>query len=447
MDSLDQLRALVFDHPNPAESPHLPALLTAESLGAGRDAAPGGESASAKGPTGGVLWRTGAASMGTTLRSQPSPSAGLQITVRLRMAHVPTSIVHLLDAAQQPLVSIQIQNGRSTTARLRLRTVVEGYSAHAIETVHVPPAQPAFASSDSAGLGELGLRDRILRSDDAPTRTTASRREPALVPAHFQSPPSDGASLEVHQLPTFFPDRIAALSEICRATLHICIDELDGKIEQERTFPIWLLPRTSALLYVPDPATGTPQDLTRYLAAYVTPNAPGMADLLRRAAGQLPAGSVAGYQAGEKGVQDQVEAVYKTLREAGLTYVNSVLLSGVIPGVLAQRIRLPRESLAQRSANCIDGVVLFASLLEAASLSPAVVLLPGHALLAWEASAGSGAWDYLETSLISSAPFERARAHGRQLAQAYQDVAKTHPQKFRILPLRSLREQGIWPME
>ena len=45
---------------------------------------------------------------------------------------------------------------------------------------------------------------------------------------------------------------------------------------------------------------------------------------------------------------------------------------------------LPRESLADKEANCINGTVLFASLLEGISMSPAIVLVPGHAFLAWE---------------------------------------------------------------
>ena len=446
MDPVDRLRALVFDHANPAESPHLQALLQAEADGARlwQESVNGPDRglAYAASLRSGILWRTGAASPGPTLRSLPVPGGGLQVTVRLRMAHVPTSIVHLLDPAEQPLVSLQIQSVRSAPTRLRLRSVVEGYSAHAIDTVLVPPAA-AYGMPDPSAVREPGLRDGIARDGADVALPAGGGRSATVAPG----PLSDSARQEVHQLPTFFPERIAGLTEICRATLHVCIDDLDGKLEHERTFPIWLLPRSSALLYVPDPATGTPQDLTKYLAAYVTPNAPGIADLLRRAAGQVAGGSVAGYQAGAQGVQEQVAALYKTLRDAGLTYVNSVLLSGVIPGVLAQRIRLPRESLTQRSANCIDGVVLLASLLEAASLNPALVLLPGHALLGWETAEGSGTWDYLETSLLSTAPFERAQAHGRQLAQAYREVAKSHPQKFRLLPVRALREQGIWPME
>jgi hypothetical protein len=312
------------------------------------------------------------------------------------MAHVPTSVVHLFDVGSQPLVTLRVENNGSEPSRLRLRARVEGFSAQAVETITV----------------------------------------------------ETGGQSEVSLLPTFFPDRIASFSEICRATLHLCIDDLDGKTEQERTVPIWLLPRSSALLYVQDPATKTRQDLTPYLAAYVTPNVPAILDLLRSAAGHIASGSVSSYQVGAQGVLEQVGALYQALRERGLTYVNSVLLSGAIPGVLGQRIRLPRESLAQRSANCIDGVVLLASALEAASLNPALVLVPGHALLGWETGEGSGEWDFLETTLLGRADFEPALKSGRSLAERYRgEVASGSPHKFRLLSLRELRAQGVWPME
>lgn len=402
--SLDHLRALVFSDPNPASSPHLAALLHAESQVAksiaGGDALPRGDVLRGVDPLRGanldsILWETAATAQPAAGRSDIPARGDLQVTARLRMAQVPSSVVHLLEAGEQPLVTLTVQNHRTEPARVRLRAVVEGYSAHAIDTVVV----------------------------------------------------AAGGSSDIHLLPTFFPERLAAIREICRATLHLCIDDLDGKTEQERTVPIWLLPRSSALLYVADPATGQRRDLTRYLGAYVTPNAPGVLDLLRRAASQIPGGAVASYQVDAQGVQAQVAAVYNTLRDVGLTYVNSVLYAGVVPGVLGQRIRLPRESLEQRSANCIDGVVLLASVLEAASLNPAVVLVPGHALLAWETGEGSNEWDYLETTLLGSAGFDSAWESGRSLAEKYEALGRSKAQAFRRLSLRALRDQRIWPME
>lgn len=101
-------------------------------------------------------------------------------------------------------------------------------------------------------------------------------------------------------------------------------------------------------------------------------------------------------------------------------------------------MRLPRESLAHGQANCIDGAVLFASLLEGISINPAIVLVPGHALVAWETWKNSGEWKYLETTMIGTGNFKDACVRGESYAN--------NP-KLTRWSLRDLRSKGIMPME
>jgi hypothetical protein len=235
-----------------------------------------------------------------------------------------------------------------------------------------------------------------------------------------------------------------------RATLHIRIRNLDGAIEQHSTFPIWLLARTSAYLGVEDPATGEWIDFLPYLAAWVTPNRPEIMALLRRAAEIHPDRQIVGYQVDAAGVEAQVRAVFDALKDAEITYVNSVLAFGATEGTYMQRVRLPRESLEQKSANCIDGTLLMASLLEAASLNPGLVLVPGHAFLAWETQQEGGEWDYLETTMIGSYDFDAAQRSGRHLAARQRSLAeRTQDDRyFRRLSVADLRvRKAITPME
>lgn len=329
-------------------------------------------------------------------------TTGLDIEVALRMAQVPTGFVHLMEAREHPLLTFTARNLRSTTARLRFTSFVEGYSAHAIDTVEVP------ASS---------------------TR-------------------------EVHHLPAFLIEKTAAVNEICRAALHLQVDDLSGQTELHRTFALWLLPRTSAYLTIADPATGGTRDCSAYLGAWVTPNCPAVHAVLRRAVEHLPGKEMKSYQVDASGVAAQVEAIYKALQQDGMAYVNSVTVATAVPGLYLQRVRLPRESLAQRSANCLDGTVLMASLLEAASLNAALVLVQGHAVLGWQPTAGGDSWDYVDPALLGSQPFAEARARGRLVADQYADqqAMLTGPVAantwfFKRLPVAELREQLILPME
>ena len=113
-----------------------------------------------------------------------------------------------------------------------------------------------------------------------------------------------------------------------------------------------------------------------------------------------------------------------------------------------ERLLVRLDALAAPQAGwaaiCLDGALLFASLLEAASLNPALVILPNHALVAWQKSSGRDEWEYLETTLINSATFEQAVDLGRRKAEAFRKQAATgNPLNFRQRALRDLRTQAL----
>ena len=298
-------------------------------------------------------------------------SGELKIQVALRQSRLPTGIVHLLDRRTTPLVSYHLHYEGFEQARLRLTSFVEGYSARAIDSLTLSPENP-----------------------DA----------------------------DISHLPTFFPAQLAQVTELTRATLHTQVDDLDGKTQHQRTDPIWLLARSSAYNGIRDPLTGAWIELWEYLAAWVTPGAEEVLNVLRKAAAQHPQKRLAGYVENVQGVQEQVKAIYNALKAEQIAYVNTTLAFGAGEGEAIQRVRLPKEALKTRSANCIDSSVLVASLLEAASLNPAIVILPGHALIAWETQPGSGEWDYLETTLLAAADFEAAQAAGREALRRNQEL-------------------------
>lgn len=330
-------------------------------------------------------------------------TTGLEAEVRLRMEQVPTAISHLLDPTKNPLVSCKVRNARDNgIRRLRVRTYIDGYSAEAVDTVELEPL----------------------------------------------------AQHEFNQLPTFFPDRVRSVTELTRAALNVLIEDLDGRVEVHRSYPVWLLANTTALLAVRDPATGRWNDLTRYLGAFVTPNAPRIMAFHRTVAQHHPKGQLVGYQEGPEVIESQVRAIYEALKvEGGITYVNSVIANCPDDGSLSQRVRLPRQSLEEGQANCIDGTILFASLLEGISLSPALVLVPGHAFVAWETWRRSNEWKYLETTMIGNRSFEDACRSGEQTAHSYLELdegAKGATPTFRRWVLRELRSHPVFritPME
>jgi hypothetical protein len=226
-----------------------------------------------------------------------------------------------------------------------------------------------------------------------------------------------------------------------------------------RTIPIWLLARSTAPLSVKDPSTGKWKDLTQYLGAFVTPNAPEIMAYLPKIRAKHPDQRIVGYQlspekaaAKEKidkdEVASQVKAMFETLKEDGVGYVNSVIdFTPESDTANNQRVRVPRESLKDTSANCIDGAVLMASLLEAMSLNPAIVIIPGHAFLAWETWNLNDDWRYLETTMVSSNSFEEACTQADLTAAKWQALDLGAKKMFKRWSLRDLRAMGITPLE
>jgi hypothetical protein len=322
-------------------------------------------------------------------------TTGLRVTSAVKMIPLPTGIYHLLDSDTDPLLTVSVANVSADRKprRVCVKAFIEGLSAEAVRTL------------------ELEHRKEVT----------------------------------VNLLPTLFPERARAITEVQRATLHVRVEDLDGKPECHDTFPVVCLARNSSFNAVTRPDTGEPVDLSHYYGAWVTPYAEAVQDRVRRAAGLCEPHMIYGYQGrGRESVTEQVRALYAALREAEITYVNSVIDYGAGPGQHTQRTRLPRESLAGKRANCIDGSVLFASLLEGASLNAALVVVPGHALVAWEAWHDTDDWRYLETTMIGAADFDTACRSGQQLHDVYQSQS---PSPLRMHRLAVLRARGIWPME
>jgi hypothetical protein len=389
---VDHLRRQVFGQTDPSASP----VLMEELAHAEKELeAAEVKRIASRDPDSGLILAM--ADTSTPRGTRGSETTGLEAKVYIAMEHVPTSICHVLDATRTPLVTCTIKAtkrlpDKPNKRRVRVSSYIEGYSATAVS------------------MFELAI----------------------------------GEEHTFQQLPTLFPGRTRTVTELTRATLHVLAEDLDGAIEVHETKPVWLLARTTAPLGVTNPQTGEWQDLTLYLGAFVTPNAPSLMSFLREAARLHPQGLLTGYQGSQEDVAPQVKALFDALKsKAEITYVNSVISFNPQRGFATQRVRLPRESLADKEANCIDGTVLFASLLEGISMNPAIVLIPGHAFVAWETWSGSNEWRFLETTMIGSSTFEQACGSGETTAQVY-----ASKKELQLLPLNVLRMKlVITPME
>lgn len=233
------------------------------------------------------------------------------------------------------------------------------------------------------------------------------------------------------------------------AQVHLRVQSL-SKVLCDTSVPITLMSRQ--WMRWSDPVSG---DNSAYLAGWVTPDAPVIADVIGRTAARLAASPATypdtselhGYDAGRASgddVRGQVNALFDTLQ---LDY-HVRYASDNIPfnQDATQRIQLPADVLSQRAptAMCVETTVILASAIERLGMRPYIIIVPGHAFLGVALGSSSNApVDYWETSDLNGNTGSQANAHG----QLEFNTAQQRGQLLRVIDIQYEREHGIEPIE
>lgn len=180
----------------------------------------------------------------------------------------------------------------------------------------------------------------------------------------------------------------------------------DGVDAGTQMVSVSLRPLNEALYFVRDDHDSV--DLSWIFAAYVNENDPIVAQVLEeaRASGIAPVFN-AYASADPEHVYRQVWAIWDVLSRRGIRYssANPAIERG--PHSYSQRVRSLAQTWADRSANCIDGSVLIASVLQRIGVRSFLVLVPGHAFIGFYTDADAQHAAYLETTLLGA----RVRPH------------------------------------
>lgn len=136
-------------------------------------------------------------------------------------------------------------------------------------------------------------------------------------------------------------------------------------------------------------------------AAYVNEENPMIDQLLREALNTRIVNRFLGYQSGNAdGVDKQVYALWNVLQKRNFRYssVSNTSLSSNV--VFSQRVRTFDDALESSQINCVDGSVLFASLLRAINIVPILVRTPGHMFVGYYTDSEHRNKNFLETTMI-----------------------------------------------
>lgn len=97
--------------------------------------------------------------------------------------------------------------------------------------------------------------------------------------------------------------------------------------------------------------------------------------------------AVIGYQGGASYVDLQIAALWRVLHDKGFQYSSITNNSGNSDDrtkkIFSQTVRTIDKSLKTSQANCVDGTVLFASILKKMGIKPILITVPGHCFLGY----------------------------------------------------------------
>ncbi len=335
-----------------------------------------------------------------------SAARGPKIDVHLLFKSLPTGVLHLYSQGNLPLLKYDVTNPTDMPMTIIVSSWIEQFSYTRSDTVRLDPGE---------------------------SRVTA-------------------------QLPTLKLDEVAGIYEVRKAVLHTRASYLANDQESllfVQDHDIQLLAR-DVIIWAIIEDENTITDLSQQIAAWVTPHDRAIVDMLRHAADYSSTGELWGYHGNGTAeqraalVRGQVKAIFRALKEKGqITYIDGSINFGQKANEVQQRVNLPKDSLASRQANCIDGAVLYASLIEGATMNPVIALVPGHAFVGWETWDGSKQYEFLETTMTGKQPFEKAFKRGMEEFKAVESQVGRRlfdPRGFAVLlDVKALRERDILP--
>jgi hypothetical protein len=179
--------------------------------------------------------------------------------------------------------------------------------------------------------------------------------------------------------------------------------EAAGRKPEEQTVTITVRSINDCPIEVEDADVATDVDWT--FAAYVNEEHPAVDKITKEALQTGIVDSFEGYtEDGPEAVLRQVFALWHALSKRGVRYSDASTTASEAEKIESQHVRLIEESLDNAQANCVDGSVLFASLLRKIGLEPFLVLEPTHCYVGFYLDEDEKQPLALETTLLGTKP-------------------------------------------
>jgi len=197
--------------------------------------------------------------------------------------------------------------------------------------------------------------------------------------------------------------RLQSVDQSIPATVTFKVS-VNGLVGQE-TRPVRVRSVNDVPFYAITP-DGKQTDLSFLFAGFVNESHPFVQTLLQEALQYKAVDSFVGYQSGSDAVRMQVFALWNVLQRRGVHYssITTASAASTTGHVQSQAVRFIDQSIATQQANCVDGSVLFASLMYKIGIMPVLVVKPGHMFVGYYLDKDRKQFEFLETTKLGSGP-------------------------------------------
>jgi hypothetical protein len=189
--------------------------------------------------------------------------------------------------------------------------------------------------------------------------------------------------------------------------------------KEEKTIPIYVRSINDCITGYKD------QTLDFLFTGYIQEQHPEIDKILKEALNTKMVDAILGYQGGENYVDMQVAAIWRVLHDRGFQYSSITKTTGNNQNINSQQVRSFDNSIKTSQANCVDGTVVFASILRKIGIHTFLVLPPGHCFLGYYADQGKTKIRYLETTMLSESSYVDNTKKTISLSNAKTPAAKT----------------------
>jgi hypothetical protein len=162
-------------------------------------------------------------------------------------------------------------------------------------------------------------------------------------------------------------------------------------------------------------------DLSFLLTAFIQEKHPEVQKILQEALTTGVIHSISGYQdnSGDS-VDREVEAVWRALHNRGIKYSSTSVTTGNNKNIHSQAVRTFENAVRLQQANCVEGTIVFASILREMSIHALLDITPTHCILGYYRDEGRGSdIKYIETTLLSDEQGIVDAPNDRQKDSAY----------------------------